>query len=113
MHLGLTHLAHQVTFGSVSDALSEPKSRARARTAFGWIAGGCLGLLLNYPIYLWVGEAYPKEPTTFAFFAGGSMLGMWISDKTGPAGFRKLGIAAGVLLSAVLALLVLVLISNR
>ena len=97
----------------MADAEIESRARARARTTFGWVSGGCLGLLLNYPIYMLVGEAYPKEPTTFALFALGSMLGMWISDRIGPRGFRALGIAAGLLFSCVMVLLTLVLLSAQ
>lgn len=97
----------------MSQEPAESKARARARTSFGWVAGGCFGLLLNYPIYLAVGESYPKEPTTFALFAAGSMLGMWLSDKLGPRSFRALGIAAGVLLTLVIVLVLLVLLSVR
>ncbi len=83
------------------------------RTIFGWIAGGSLGLLLNYPLYLLFGEKYPKEPTTFVFFAAGAFLGLRVADKLGPRGFRPLGLAAGILLTGILVLLLLVLISNR
>lgn len=83
----------------------------RLTTAFGWIAGGSLGLLANYPIYLAVGEAYPKGPSTFVAFLAGAFGGMAVADRLGPRGFRPLGIAAGVLLALFLALVLAVLMS--
>lgn len=74
--------------------------RARLTTVFGWIAGGSLGLLINYALFLAYGEGYPVTPTTFVLFLGGAFGGMSLADKLGPRGFTPLGIAAGVLLVA-------------
>ncbi|AKF05407.1 hypothetical protein [Sandaracinus amylolyticus] len=85
--------------------------RKRLTTVFGWIAGGALGLLLNYVGFLVVGEGYPTVPTTFVAFLLGAFGGMALADKLGVRGFRPLGIAAGVLLALFLALVVAVLMS--
>lgn len=71
-----------------------------------------MGLLLNYPLYLAFGEKYPKEPTTFVLFVAGAMLGMRVSDRMGPSGFRPLGVAAGVSLTGILVLLILIVMSS-
>ncbi|MDQ3032699.1 MAG: hypothetical protein M3Y87_09800 [Myxococcota bacterium] len=83
----------------------------RLTTVFGWIAGGSLGLLANYPIYLAVGEGYPKGPSTFVAFLLGAFGGMAVADRLGPRGFKPLGIAAGVLLALFVALVLAVLMS--
>lgn len=69
-------------------------------TVFGWVAGGSSGLLVNYGLFLTVGEGYPVAPTTFVTFLAGAFAGMALADRLGPRGFRPLGIAAGVLLVA-------------
>ena len=94
----------------VADAGIEERRR-RLTTAFGWIAGGSLGLLVNYAAFLGVGEGYPVVPTTFVTFVLGAFGGMAIADRLGARGFRPLGIAAGVLLALFLALVVAVLMS--
>ncbi len=68
-------------------------------TVFGWIAGGSVGLILDYALWLAVGEGYPVIPATFAFFVAGAFFGMWLSDRLGERSFRVLGIAAGILLA--------------
>lgn len=83
--------------GASADATSA--MRARLSTAFGWIAGGALGLLVNTAIYRTVGEGYPTTYTTFALFLVGAFGGMWVADRLGPRGFKPLGIAAGILLA--------------
>ena len=89
----------------------DPTRRTRLTTVFGWIAGGALGLLANYAIFLAVGESYPTVPTTFVAFLLGAFGGMALADRLGPKGFRPLGIAAGVLLALFVALVVAVLMS--
>ncbi len=74
--------------------------KRRMTTVFGWVAGGSLGLLVNYGIFLAVGEGYPTAPTTFVTFLAGAFAGMALADRLGARGFRPLGIAAGVLLVA-------------
>jgi hypothetical protein len=91
---------------------SVPEDRIRRMTTvFGWIAGGSLGLLANYPLYLAFGESYPKGPTTFVAFLLGAFGGMAVADRLGARGFKPLGIAAGVLLALFMALVVAVLMS--
>lgn len=74
--------------------------KRRFTTIFGWVAGGSLGLLVNYGLFLAFGEQYPTTPTTFVTFLAGAFAGMHLADRLGPRGFRPLGIAAGVLLVA-------------
>lgn len=76
---------------------SPPDTRQRLATVFGWLAGGALGLLVNYALFMVVGESYPTTWTTFALFLVGAFGGMWVADRLGPKGFKPLGIAAGVL----------------
>jgi hypothetical protein len=89
--------------------------RRRLATVFGWIAGGSLGLLINYVIFLAVsdaaGQGYPTVPTTFVLFVVGAFGGMAVADRGGEKAFRPLGIAAGILLSLFLALVAAVLMS--
>jgi len=72
--------------------------KRRMTTVFGWVAGGSLGLLVNYGLFLFFGEGYPTTPTTFVTFLAGAFAGMHLADRLGARGFRPLGIAAGVLL---------------
>lgn len=83
----------------------------RATTVFGWLAGGSLGLLLNYGIFLLAGPSWPVVPTTFAFFVAGCFGGMWLADRLGDRGFRVLGITAGILVATALTLGIAVLMS--
>lgn len=80
-------------------------------TGFGWVAGGALGLLLNYGLLRMVGEAYPTTWTTFLLFLAGAFGGMSLADRLGPRGFKPLGIAAGVLLAVFLGLVLVSLIA--
>ncbi len=80
------------------------RTRERLTTAFGWLAGGALGLLANYGILLAVGERYPTTYTTFGLFLVGAFGGMALADRLGVRGFKPLGIAAGVLLAVVVTL---------
>lgn len=93
----------------MDDDDTQTRSRRRIQTVFAWIAGGALGVLVSYGLFLLVGEAYPKEPGIVVLFALGAYGAMRLSDHLGPRGFKPLGIAAGVLatLFVVLALLVL------
>ncbi len=84
----------------------------RLTTVLGWIAGGCLGLLTSYGAFLVVGQAYPAVPTTFVLFLAGAFVGMAVADRLGARGFRPLGVAAGVLLSLVVLLVVAVAMSR-
>jgi hypothetical protein len=92
---------------------TKAERKKRMTTAFGWIAGGSLGLLANYPMYIALGESYPKGPTAFVAFVAGAFGGMALADRLGPRGFRPLGIAAGVLLSFLCVLLFAVLMSTN
>ena len=83
-------------------------------TAFGWIAGGSLGLLLNYLLFLAFGERWPVVPTTFVLVVAGFFSGMWLADRLGAErGYRLLGIAAGLLLAAAVTLVLAVLLTTR
>ncbi len=87
---------------STPDARTDAKEdlQRRMTTVFGWVAGGSLGLLVNYALFLHFGEGYPTTPTTFVTFLAGAFGGMYVADRLGVRGFRPLGIAAGVLLVA-------------
>lgn len=88
-------------------------TRRRLTTIFGWVAGGSLGILLNFALYLSVGEGYPVTLTTFGLFLGGAFGGMFVADRLGPTrGFRPLGIAAGVLLALFVGVVLTVLFSG-
>lgn len=78
------------------------------QTSFGWVAGGSLGMLTSYVLFATLGARYPRELGTFLLFVAGAFAGMYIADKSGPRGFRPLGIAAGILLALVAVLGVLV-----
>lgn len=82
------------------------KAKQRMGTVFGWIAGGSLGLVVNYAISLAWGPGYPLIPTTFGLFVLGCFGGMWASDRLGDRAFRVLGIAAGLLLALALTFVV-------
>jgi hypothetical protein len=84
---------------SVAGTERAAQRRERLTTAFGWVAGGAAGLLVNYVIFRIVGAGYPTTITTFAFFLLGAFGGMALSDRLGPRAFTPLGIAAGVLLA--------------
>ncbi len=89
-------------------------TRKRMTTVFGWLAGGSLGLLLNYGIFIVVGEAWPIVPTTFALVVAGFFSGMWLADRLGAErGYRVLGVTAGVLFAAALTLVLTVLLTSR
>lgn len=86
---------------------SEPPAanpRQRYATAFGWVAGGVLGLLINWGISAAVGDGYPLTWTTFALFLAGAFGGMSLADRLGPRAFKPLGIAAGVLIAVLVSL---------
>lgn len=87
--------------GAVSEPTTETADRARERwaTAFGWIAGGALGLMVNYGLARAVGESYPVTVTTFVAFLLGAFGGMAAADRLGARGFKPLALAAGVLLA--------------
>jgi len=93
-------------------AESAQRGRKRATTLFGWLAGGSLGLLTNYGLFLAVGSGWPVVPTTFAFFVAGCFGGMWVADRLGERGFRVLGVTAGVLVAVAATLIVAVLMSR-
>lgn len=77
----------------------EGGTRQKWTTAFGWLAGGSLGVVLNFALFRVVGSAYPATLTTFGLFLAGAFGGMWLADRLGPRGFKPLGIAAGVMLA--------------
>jgi hypothetical protein len=87
--------------------------RRKWTTVFGWLAGGALGLLLNYVLFLAFGANYPTVPTTFVFFLVGAFSGMAVSDRLGARGFVPLGITAGVLVSGFLALVAAIAMTSR
>ncbi len=101
--------------GASTASETEAASRKRLGTVFGWIAGGSLGLLLNYALFLLLsdeaGHGYPTVPTTFVLFVAGAFGGMSVADRAGERAFRPLGIAAGILLAIFLALVAAVLMS--
>ncbi len=84
--------------------MSEERDRTRARltTVFGWVAGGTLGVLGNWGLYVAFGEGYPVTWTTFVLFLAGAFGGMFLADRLGDRAFRPLGIAAGVLFAVFL-----------
>ncbi|MGF1465684.1 MAG: hypothetical protein ACFCGT_06090 [Sandaracinaceae bacterium] len=88
-----------------------PNARRRVVTAFGWVAGICAGVLVNYPLYLLFGgpgSAYPVALTTFVAVAAGGFGGLALADRLGEQGLRPLGLAAGLLLALLLGLVVMV-----
>jgi len=95
-----------------STSLDEAARRRRAATALGWIAGGSLGLLLNYALFFAVGPSYPTVPTTFAAFVLFAFGGMALADRLGERALRVLGPAAGVLFALFLGLVLLVTLSG-
>ncbi len=103
----------------MSEEPSEPEQGKRAAnkrrmaTAFGWIAGGSLGLLANYAVFLGVGESWPVVPTTFVLFVVGAFAGMAVADRLGERAFRLLGVAAGILFAIALTLVVAVVMTGR
>lgn len=82
-----------------TDLPADDRTRERWTTAFGWIAGGALGLMVNYAVSRAVGDGYPVTFTTFVAFLIGAFGGMAAADRLGARGFKPLGIAAGVLLA--------------
>jgi hypothetical protein len=96
--------------------VSEPtadEGRRRATTVFGWLAGGSLGLLTNYGLFLAVGSSWPVVPTTFVLFVVGCFAGMWVADRLGhQRGFKILGVTAGILMALAVSLVVAVLMSQ-
>jgi hypothetical protein len=83
------------------------------QTSFGWVAGGSFGMLTSYVLFVTIGARYPRELGTFLLFVAGAFAGMYVADRSGPKGFRPLGIAAGVLLALVTVLGVLVVYGGR
>lgn len=75
----------------------QTEGRGRLIGTLGWVAGGCLGLVLNGVLLWWFGEQYPVGPTTFALFVAGAFGGMKVADKFGERAFAPLAIATGVL----------------
>ncbi len=87
-------------------------TRERLASVFGWLAGGSLGLLVNYGLFLWLGEVdYPVVPTTFATFIVGALGGAGLADRYGERAFRPLAMAAGLYFSLFIALVVAVFLS--
>lgn len=86
-------------------------SRKRMATVFGWVAGGALGLLVSYVLFLVAGSGYPVVLATFVLFVGGAFGGMWLADRLGARGFRPLGIAAGILFALAVTLVLAVAMS--
>lgn len=84
------------------------ETRAKLTTVFGWVAGGSTGVLINWGLFMAIGEGYPVTWTTFVLFLAGAFAGMYLADKLGPRGFRPLGIAAGVLFAVFLSIVLTV-----
>lgn len=81
-----------------ANAEAGDEARKRLTTIFGWVAGGALGVLVNFGIAQAYGlERYPTTWTTFVLFLAGAFGGLTLADRLGPRGFKPLGIAAGVL----------------
>lgn len=99
--------------GDESDAERAERTKRRWTTIFGWVAGGAVGLLVNYALLLGVGEAYPTTWTTFVLFLLGAFGGMAVADTLGPRGFKPLGIAAGILLALFVAAVLAMLVAPR
>ena len=78
-------------------------SRGRLGTVFGWIAGGCFGLLLNYFVFLATGTEW-LVASTFVLFVAGAFAGMYAADRLGERAFRVMGVAAGILFAGAVAL---------
>jgi hypothetical protein len=78
-------------------------SRQRLGTVFGWIAGGCFGLLLNYFVFLAIGSTW-LVASTFLLFVAGAFAGMYVADRLGDRAFRVMGVAAGILFAIAIAL---------
>ncbi len=97
------------TFSPMAD--ERERTRAKLTTVFGWVAGGTLGVLANWGLYVAVGEGYPVTWTTFALFLGGAFGGMYLGDRFGERAFRPLGIAAGVLFAVFLGVVLTVTLS--
>ena len=84
-------------------AEAQTPARKRLATVFGWIAGGCTGLVVNYFVFLAIGTRY-LVASTFLHFIAGAFAGMTTADRLGPRAFRILGIAAGISLALAIAL---------
>ncbi len=97
----------------MDEAETQTRNKSRLQTIFAWVAGGALGVLASYALYLFIGDAYPKEPAVVVLFALGAYGGMLLSDRVGPRGFRAFGIAAGILSSLFFVLTLLVLLGER
>ena len=93
--------------------MSEAEARAKAGTALGWLAGGSLGLLLNYGIFFVYGADYPTVPTTFVAFVAGAFGGMHLADRLGAKGFKLLAIAAGVIFAVTVGVVLTVLLAGN
>ena len=94
--------------------MSEERDRTRERlsTIFGWIAGGALGVLVNFGLLRAIGDSYPTTWTTFLLFVAGAFGGMSLADRLGPRGFKPLGIAAGVLFALFVGVVLTVMLAN-
>ena len=87
------------------------QTRKRLTTMFGWVAGGSAGVLINWGAYNLFGggdSGYPVTLTTFVLFLAGAFGGMFLADRMGAAGFRPLGIAAGILFAIFIAVVLTV-----
>lgn len=91
------------------DEKGQVAGRKRVTTFFGWLAGAALALVINHIARLAVGDSYPTLPLTFGAVVVGAFSGMYVADRVGPRGFRPLGIAAGILLSVYVVLLLVML----
>jgi len=96
----------------MSEGDGSSKTRQRLGAAFGWIAGGTLGLLIDYGLFLSIGARYPVGISTFVVFVIGAFAGMRLADRLGDRAFRVLGIAAGVLLAIAVSLGVALLVTR-
>ncbi|MEM9071602.1 MAG: hypothetical protein AAGE52_24050 [Myxococcota bacterium] len=81
---------------------SEPDSRRRIAVGLGWVSGAVLVLLLNYILFVVVGDSYPVEPTSFVAVVVGAFGGMAVADRLGDRAFRILGITTGFVVALAL-----------
>lgn len=77
-------------------------------TAFGWLAGGTAGFVLNLLVARFVGpDRYPVAPTTFVLFLAGAFGGMTLADRLGVKAFRPFAMAAGIAFAVLLSIFVI------
>ncbi len=86
---------------------AEDRRAPRLAVALGWLAGICLGLLVDYGAYVLIGDDYPKGYTTFVLLAGLAFAGMYLADRLGPRALKVMALAVGILVATGLFVFVL------